>query len=114
MQNWDREDYGHIPTPLNVTEKAVRRVLFEYLDRGELECCACESCLVNVQAIALNKLRGWHIRGDLLMQEDDWPTLMNAAFPTRTDVERAVLEAAARVQQFPKKVAHGERLILPW
>lgn len=114
MQNWDREDYGHIPSPVNVTEKAVRRVLFELVDRGQLGCCPCEACLVNVQAIALNRLRSWYVRGELLLQDDEWPTLANAAFPTRTDVTRAVQEAVTRVQQFPKKVAHGERLVLPW
>jgi hypothetical protein len=114
MESWDREDYGHIPPPVNVTQKAVRRVLFERLDRGALNCCACEACLINIQAVALNRLRSWYVRGELLLQDDEWPSLMNVGFPTRKEVEQAVSQAIERVSMFPKKVAHAKALVLPW
>ncbi|MEW6741592.1 MAG: late competence development ComFB family protein [Planctomycetota bacterium] len=106
MNAWDRSDYAHIPTPTNVTEKVVRYLLFERIDRGEVEGCRCEACLVNMQAVALNSLTPWYVRGDLLLQEGEWPTLVNEGFPSRRDVNLALDKAIARVRAFPKELAH--------
>ena len=79
---------------------------FERLDTGRLDGCTCETCLVNIQAVALNTLTAWYVRSELLLQDGEWPDLINQSFPSRESVDQAIDKAITKVRENPKEIAH--------